>query len=308
MAGMASGRRRHGVCAQAEVDAAAGRRILRGMDGGPQQGKFSWSRRVGRYAALYGAMWRNSLIREMGFKANFLLWIVVELVWFALQITFFLVLYTHTEAIGTWTRWEVVMLVGASHFVQQMFTAFFLSNCVQLSEHVRTGRLDFLLLLPVNTRFVVSLRQVDLGSYVNAGTAVVVMGYAARQLGLRPTVVELAGFGLLLAAGMLIHYSLMYMLACISFWTVRAQGMVWSYYNLFNLARFPDEAFRGWFKVAFTYALPVLLVVNVPVKWLVEKLRSPWELLLLVGMSVLLLWISERFWRWSLRRYTSASA
>jgi ABC-2 type transport system permease protein len=275
---------------------------------GPQQGKWSLSRSAARYAALYGAMWRNSLIREMGFKTNFLLWIVVELLWFALQITFFLVLYTHTDAIGTWTRWQVVMLVGASHFIQQMFTAFFLNNCVQLSEHVRTGRLDFLLLLPVNTRFVVSLRHVDLGSYINAATAVVVMGYAARQLGLRPSAAELAGFGVLLVAGILIHYSLMYMLACISFWTVRAQGIVWSYYNLFNLARFPDEAFRGLFKAAFTYALPVLLVVNVPVKLLVDKLRSPWELLLLLGMSGALLWISERFWRVSLRRYTSASA
>ncbi|MCX8157760.1 MAG: ABC-2 family transporter protein [Verrucomicrobiae bacterium] len=268
----------------------------------------SFFQRLARYAGLYAAMWRNALIREMGFKVNFLLWIVVELLWFALQITFFMVLYTHTDAIGTWTRWQVVMLVGASHFIQQVFTALFLNNCVQLSEHVRTGRLDFLLLLPVNTRFVVSLRHVDWGSYVNAATAVVVMVYAARQLGLRPSPAELAGFGVLLVAGILIHYSLMYMLACISFWTVRAQGIVWSYYNLFNLARFPDEAFRGLFKVAFTYALPVLLVVNVPVKLLVAKLRSPWELVLLLGMSLLLLWISEKFWRLSLRRYTSASA
>ena len=61
------------------------------------------------------------------------------------------------------------MLVGASHFIQQIYQAFFLINCVNLSELVRTGKLDFLLMLPVNTRFVVSLRQVDLGGFVNAG-------------------------------------------------------------------------------------------------------------------------------------------
>ena len=52
----------------------------------------------------------------------------------------------------------------------------------------------------------------------------------------------------------------MFMLASISFWTVRAQGIVWGYYNLFNIARMPDEAFRGVFKAVFTFALPVLLV------------------------------------------------
>ena len=73
------------------------------------------------------------------------------------------VIYRHTDHIGTWTKWQVVLLIGASHFIQQLFTALFLINCTKLSENVRTGELDFLLLLPVNTRFLVSLRQVDLG-------------------------------------------------------------------------------------------------------------------------------------------------
>ena len=67
----------------------------------------------------------------------------------------------------------------------------------------------------------------------------------------------------------------MFMLASVSFWTVRAQGIVWGYYNLFNIARMPDEAFRGAFKAVFTFALPVLLVSNVPVRVLADKLTSP---------------------------------
>ncbi len=107
----------------------------------------------------------------MSFKSNFLLWILVELLWFGLQLSFIGVLYLHTDHIGTWTKWQVVLLIGASHFIQQIFQAFFLVNCTNLSELVRSGKLDFLLLLPVNTRFVVSLRQVDLGAFVNAASA-----------------------------------------------------------------------------------------------------------------------------------------
>src|SRR5262245_18033012 len=102
-----------------------------------------------RYAAIYAMLWRNSVVREMGFKSNFLLWIVVELIWFALQLCFITVVFSHTKQIGDWTKWQVVLLIGASHFIQQIFTALFLSNCVQISEYVRTGRLDFMLLLPV---------------------------------------------------------------------------------------------------------------------------------------------------------------
>lgn len=263
---------------------------------------------VSRYLGVYAALWKNSIAREMSFKANFLLWILVEMLWFAMQLCFIGVLYLHTEHIGTWTKWQVVMLIGASHFIQQIFQAFFLINCTNLSELVRSGKLDFLLLLPVNTRFVVSFRQVDLGAFVNAASAVAVMAYAARQMHLAPSAWQVAGFLALCGAGVAIHYSLMFLLASISFWTVRAQGIVWGYYNLFNVARLPDEAFGGLFKALFTFALPMLLVSNVPVRLLTDKLSSPGPILLLLAMSVVCLAVSEWGWRASTRRYTSASS
>ena len=263
---------------------------------------------VSRYLRIYAALWKNSVTREMIFKSNFLLWIVVELLWFSLQLGFIGVLYLHTDHIGTWTQWQVVMLIGASHFIQQIFQAFFLINCTNLSELVRTGKLDFLLLMPVNTRFVVSLRQVDLGAFVNAVSAVGVMVYAGQQMHLTPTLGQAAGFLFLCLAGIIIHYSLMFLLASISFWTVKAQGIVWGYYNLFQIARMPDEAFRGLFKAIFTFAIPMLLVTNVPVRLLVNKLDRVLPLALLLGMSVLCFLVSEWGWRASLKRYTSASS
>ena len=49
-----------------------------------------------RYLSIYGALWKNSVAREMGFKSNFLLWIFVEFLWFGLQLCFISVLYLHT--------------------------------------------------------------------------------------------------------------------------------------------------------------------------------------------------------------------
>jgi ABC-2 type transport system permease protein len=261
-----------------------------------------------RYLDLYAALWKNSVTREMSFKGNFLLWIVVELLWFGLQLCFVSVLYSQTDSIGSWTKWQMVLLVGASNFIQQLYQAFFLTNCTNLSELVRTGKLDFMLLLPVNTRFLVSLRVVDLGAFVNALFAACVMAFAAVKLNLHPTPGQFAGFAALCGAGILIHYSLMFILATICFWTVRAQGIVWGYYNLFNIARMPDEAFRGAFKAVFTFALPVLLVSNVPTRVLADKIYSPSAWLLLVGVALAWAAISEWFWRFSVRRYTSASS
>jgi len=261
-----------------------------------------------RYLKLYAALWKNSVTREMSFKGNFLLWIVVELCWFGLQLSFVSVVFSQTETVGTWTRWEMVLLVGASNFIQQLYQAFFLTNCTNLSELVRTGKMDFLLLLPANTRFLVSLRVVDLGAFVNALFAVCVMCFAAGKLQLHPQPLQILGFLALCGVGIMIHYSLMFILATISFWTVRAQGIVWGYYNLFNIARMPDEAFRGAFKGVFTFALPVLLVSNVPTRVLADKVTSPASWALLLGLGLVWAGISEWFWRLSVRRYTSASS
>ena len=261
-----------------------------------------------RYCSIYAALWRNSVIREMGFKVNFVLWIVVELLWFALQLCFMTVVYQQTDHIGDWTKWEVVLLVGVSHFIQQIFQAFFLTSITEFSEYVRTGKLDFMLLLPVNTRFIMSVRKVDLGSFVNAACAAGVMIYALQQLAIRPSLPQLAGFFFLVVAGVLIHYSLMFTLASASFWTVRAQGIVFGYYSLFNIARLPDAAVRGVFKVVFTFVVPMLLVANVPARLLVNKLTSPLPLLLVLGLCLLCQALAETVWRFSLRHYTSASS
>src|SRR5580698_10456872 len=154
-----------------------------------------------RYLTIYAALWKNSVAREMSFKGNFLLWIVVELLWFGLQLSFVTVVYSQMNSVGSWTKWQMVLLVGASNFIQQIYQAFFLTNCTALSELVRTGKMDFLLALPVNTRFIVSTRQVDLGAFVNAAFGLCVLIFASHKAGVHPTFVQLCGFSVLCIVG-----------------------------------------------------------------------------------------------------------
>src|ERR1700716_1054090 len=111
-------------------------------------------------------MLRNSLIREMSFKANFLLWMLVEVLWFCGQIVFFSIIFGYVDRIGDWTKWEVVLLVGTHQLIAQIFQAFFYVNLANLPELIRTGRLDFLLLQPIDTQFAVSTKQFGLDNLV----------------------------------------------------------------------------------------------------------------------------------------------
>src|SRR3981189_2490815 len=136
-----------------------------------------------RYIEIYGIMMRNSLIREMSFKANFVLWMLVEVLWFCGQIFFFGIIFGQVDRIGDWTKWEVVLLVGTHQMIAQLFQAFFFVNVANVPELVRTGRLDSLLILPIDSQFAVSTKQFGLDSVLNAilGGIVVIVSLAKLQ-------------------------------------------------------------------------------------------------------------------------------
>src|SRR5438270_1519435 len=195
---------------------------------------------VRRYIEIYSIMMRISLIRELSFKANFLLWMVVEILWFCGQIVFFSIIFGNVNHIGDWSKWEVVLLVGTHQIIAQLFQAFFFVNVANIPELVRTGKLDSLLVLPIDSQFAVSSKQFGLDSVVNAALGGVVVIVSLTRLGVAPQPLHIFLYLVAIGFGIAIHYSIMLNLAAVSFWIVRAQGLVYGYFNFLNIARYPD--------------------------------------------------------------------
>ncbi|MCA9112006.1 MAG: hypothetical protein KDA52_18785, partial [Planctomycetaceae bacterium] len=58
------------------------------------------------YFRVWSTFFRNSLVREMTFRANFLITLVTRAFWLSAQMLLFEVIYSHVDAIGDWTRYE----------------------------------------------------------------------------------------------------------------------------------------------------------------------------------------------------------
>jgi ABC-2 type transport system permease protein len=262
-----------------------------------------------RYIEIYSIMLRNSLIREMSFKANFLLWMLVEVLWFVGQIVFFSIIFGNVDRIGDWTKWEVVLLIGTHQMISQLFQAFFFTNVAAIPELVRTGKLDSLLVLPVDSQFAVSTKQFGLDSVVNAAVGGMVVGVALSKLGVVPTPMSILLYIIAIGFGIAVHYSIMLSLAAVSFWIVRAQGLVYGYFNFLNIARYPDAIFPRLFKIIFGWIVPVVIVANIPARLLIKSFGQPGPLMFqLVVASTVVFCLSRGFWSFALRRYSSASS
>jgi ABC-2 type transport system permease protein len=262
-----------------------------------------------RYLRVCVLQARNSLIREMSFKANFLLWTLVEVLWFLGQVLFIDVLFAHVDKIGDWTKWEVVALVGTHQVIAQLFQAFFYVNLTQIPELVRTGKLDVFLTLPLDAQFAVSTRQIGLDNIVNTGIGLSIVGWALSKLGVPVAPKTVFLYAACVLVGVSVHYSVMCSLSSLCFWIIRAQGLVYGYFNLFNIGRYPDSVYRGPFRMVFSWVIPVILVANVPARILTRGGEYVWETMapLLFG-AVALLCFTRWLWLRGLRRYSSASS
>jgi ABC-2 type transport system permease protein len=264
---------------------------------------------VRRYIDIYSIMLRNSLIREMSFKANFLLWMIVEILWFCGQILFFSIIFGQVNRIGDWSKWEVVLLVGTHQIIAQLFQAFFFVNVANVPELVRTGKLDSLLVLPLDSQFAVSTKQFSLDSVINAVIGAAVVLLALTRLQITPSVGAVLLYLIALGFGVAVHYSIMLSLAAVSFWIIRAQGLVYGYFNFLNIARYPDVIFPKLFRFVFGWIIPVVIVANIPARLLIKSLGQPgWLMFHLIVAGTIAALISRVFWRFALRHYSSASS
>ena len=134
-----------------------------------------------------------------------------------------------------------------------------------------------------------------------AGCAVIAGGV------LTVSVAGLLVFPALVALGVLIHYALLLMLMSLAFWMTRAQGFMNAYYNVFQIARLPREAFHGVARIAFTWTVPLLLIANVPARTLLHGLNGL-DLAGMAGATAVLLALSTAVFQAGLRRYGSASS
>src|SRR6267143_3673112 len=177
-----------------------------------------------RYIEIYSIMLRNSLIRDLSFKANFLLWMVVEILWFCGQIVFFSIIFGNVDHIGDWTKWEVVLLIGTHQIIAQLFQAFFFVNVANIPELVRTGKLDSVLVLPIDSQFAVSTKQFGLDSIVNALLGAAVVLVSLSKLSIVPDLTSILLYLVALGVGIAVHYSIMLGLAVHTFSIVRSRA------------------------------------------------------------------------------------
>lgn len=260
------------------------------------------------YFKIWLASARYSIVRTMMFRGDFIVWSLVEFFWMSVNLLLISVIYEHTSSIAGWSKYEMMLLVGTSMLIQRFLMGFFWSSIFEMGRNVRNGNFDFFLAQPGNVMFMATTRKLDPDGLVNAVLAAAVVIYSANQLGLRPDLLDIALYALLVACGLVIHYSILVLSISMVFWMTSAQGVEGTYFTLTEFSRLPREAFKSAVtQMLFVWLLPVVVISNGPASTLLHGFQ--WKWVAWIG-ALAVFWFGVAvfvFYR-GLRRYASASS
>ncbi|MEN1681845.1 MAG: ABC-2 family transporter protein, partial [Planctomycetota bacterium] len=233
-----------------------------------------------RYAGLLVTFARNSLIRDMTFRSNFIIEVLSSLSWMVMNLGFYALIYQYTGSVATWDKYQFFVFIATTMFINSLVQSLFMPNMQELSELVRTGGLDFALLKPIDTQFLISLRKISWSSLGNFCVAGLLLAYALlHPEGPRPSPWAAVLYPAYLVCGVLILYSVMITLAATSIWLGRNQSLYDFWFYITNFSRYPMEIYSGSIlgtslQLTFTYLIPILVVINVPARIMAKPLTA----------------------------------
>lgn len=254
---------------------------------------------------ILGLFWSTALAAELEYRLNFVLAAVNSLGNLVGSIFGVYLFYGAGYRFEGWS-WEAALVVLGFFTILEGFTSTFLSpNLSKLVTYVQQGTLDFVLLKPISSQFWLSTRTLSPWGLPNLLFGVLLILYAGNRLGLGLGDYVLSLFPLLF--GLVILYSLWFMIGATSIWFVKIYNATEVLRGLLEAGRYPMIAYPAAYRFFLTFIVPVAFLTTIPSEVLLGKIQPGW----LLGsglLAVVLLICSNYFWKFALRFYTSASS
>ncbi|NCG13254.1 MAG: hypothetical protein GWP38_07920 [Planctomycetia bacterium] len=260
-----------------------------------------------RYLRLYGQFLKFSFSRSLEYRLDFWFRIIMDCVFYFVEITIFLVLYQHTDLLGGWSLDQTLVFVCGYLVVDAVHMTVFSSNMWWLPIYVNKGDLDYYLVRPVSSLFFLSLRDFAANSFLNLIIAAGLLVWSILRLPGEISAVNLFWYLFLLGNGVVVHYTMQMFFEIPVFWLHTNRGLLNAFFSSTKLGERPDAIYPTWTRRILLTVIPFLLIAAVPARVFFEE-PSIELISLSLGVSAIMFLLMVAFWKLALRSYSSASS
>lgn len=257
---------------------------------------------INKYLSLYKEFFKTSLSEELSFRANFTLQSLMNVSFIGVYFFTSFFIFDHIEHIGLWNEKEFLLFLSFVFAVDQTHYLVFSFNFWKFSDDVRLGHLDFHLLKPAPSLFIVLLRRLAVPGIFTALLTYLLVVYFGSQVGLSLLAWLSLPFCLLLSLSLLLGVEVL--ISLFNFFTVEGMGVNQARLQIQQLCRWPDFIYKN---PARLWLLPFLAVTSIPVRWILDLHYWTWLIIMIFGS--ILLWSFILFlWPKALNFYESPSS
>jgi ABC-2 type transport system permease protein len=262
-----------------------------------------------RYFQVLRLFWVTAIAAEMEYRINFVL-AAFSSFGSLLGSLFSLSLFypQGDDSIETFQGWswpEALLVLGIFTLLQGISATFLVPNLNRIVRHVQEGTLDFILLKPISSQFWLSTYSVSPWGLPDVAFGLLLTGYAGTRLGLG--IAQYLGSIIPIALGVVILYSLWFMLGATSIWFVKIYNVTEVLRGLVEAGRYPISAYPTAYRIFFTFIVPVTFLTTVPAEVMLQRANGSF-LFGSLALACSLFLLANRFWKFALRFYTSASS
>jgi ABC-2 type transport system permease protein len=259
------------------------------------------------YARILGTLIKINIQQELAYRADAIAGILLNLMWLGWELLSLSIIFSNTATLGGWGPGELIALLGVFRLVNMLVAALIWPNTEKFNTAMRDGTLDYTLLQPANSLFLVSFSRIVVWRVWDLVLGVILIVIGIGMSGGGATPLHLLSFVLLIASGAAIIYSLWIVMMAFTFWFVKFDNNVTILQALLDAGRYPATVYPPWLRLIVTFVVPIAVATTVPLQALRGDLTW-WQVLLFLGVGAASMLVAARVWKAGVRRYSGASS
>ncbi|HEY3311141.1 MAG TPA: ABC-2 family transporter protein [Anaerolineales bacterium] len=256
---------------------------------------------------LIKVLFKINFQMSLAYRADTLINMGLNVLWLGWELLSLNIIFSNTKTLAGWGPGELIALLGVFRVVNMLMAVLLWPATEKFNTSVRDGSLDYTLLLPANSLFLVSFSRITVWRLWELLLSVALVVVGVNMAGEVVTTPSLMYFLLLTVSGALVIYSLWVVLIALTFWFTKFDNNVTILQALLDSGRYPATIYPAWLRIIVTFIVPIAVATTVPLQALRGELGGGQALIfLVVGLASCL--FALQVWKYGVRRYSGASS
>ncbi|NTU55145.1 MAG: hypothetical protein HGA79_02735 [Anaerolineales bacterium] len=259
------------------------------------------------FLKLIATFFKVNVQMSLAYRADTVVNILLNLMWLGWELLSLSIIFSNTETLGGWGFGELIALLGVFRLVNTMMMSLIWPNTEKFNQSIRDGSMDYTILQPVNSMFLVTFSRISVWRIWDLVLAIVLIVVGVNLAGDVATPLSILNFILLTISGAIVIYSLWIVLIAFTFYFTKFDNNVTILQALLDAGRYPVTVYPIWLRVIVTFLIPIAVATTVPLQALRQELGTS-QILMFIGIGIASFLIASQVWKAGLKRYSGASS